>query len=91
MNVFCSTHQQNPTEFAAISIKGPILVQFNTTRSIFPDASRRKNYRGFKLSYALSECGGELPLSDGERSKMAAVITSPGKMLLYLFSFVLQF
>ncbi|CAD5233008.1 unnamed protein product [Bursaphelenchus xylophilus] len=67
--------------FSPISIKGPVAVRFVSNTTFFQD-NKRKRMRGFHLTYALSDCGGEIVL-DEETSHMTGTITSPSFPLPY--------
>uniref|UniRef100_A0A914LRI7 CUB domain-containing protein n=1 Tax=Meloidogyne incognita TaxID=6306 RepID=A0A914LRI7_MELIC len=79
-----ATFQADSAE--AVSIKGPIGVRFVTIRSQYSsDSSKWKNRRGFKLSYALADCGGDVNLVTDQQSfrSQSVYITSPAFPLPY--------
>uniref|UniRef100_A0A914BUV6 Cubilin n=1 Tax=Acrobeloides nanus TaxID=290746 RepID=A0A914BUV6_9BILA len=77
---FCGSEGQNANETAPISVKGGIGIRFVTNTSFYHGA--QKNRRGFKISYALANCGGDIHLSD-VNNELSTTITSPGFPLPY--------
>uniref|UniRef100_A0A7E4UNF5 Cubilin n=1 Tax=Panagrellus redivivus TaxID=6233 RepID=A0A7E4UNF5_PANRE len=77
----CSHHLHNVTELPPISVHGGIGVRFAANKTRF-ESSKFKKSRGFKLSYALADCGGEIRL-DGNSDRLTSVISSPGYPLPY--------
>ncbi|KAI6227549.1 putative cubilin [Aphelenchoides fujianensis] len=68
-----------------VSVNGPIGVRFVSNATLargLPDGPQRKNRRGFRLSYAVAECGGEINLGEGGQ-RSTAVVSSPGFPLPY--------
>lgn len=64
-----------------VSIYGAIGVKFVSNKSYY-ETGEKKNYRGFKLSYAVADCGGEIILDD-TKDKLSSTIYSPGFPLPY--------
>ncbi|KAK0410740.1 hypothetical protein QR680_005299 [Steinernema hermaphroditum] len=64
----------------SISVRGPIGVKFVTNMTANHD--KMKRLKGFKLSYALAECGGEIKLKESSGS-FSKTISSPGFPLPY--------
>ncbi|CAD5223337.1 unnamed protein product [Bursaphelenchus okinawaensis] len=74
-------HKSENNGFNPISIKGPVAVRFVSNATFF-HSKQRKALRGFHLTYALSDCGGDIQLDD-EMSHMTGTITSPAFPLPY--------
>uniref|UniRef100_A0A914Y5A1 CUB domain-containing protein n=1 Tax=Panagrolaimus superbus TaxID=310955 RepID=A0A914Y5A1_9BILA len=76
---YCQENMQSTTSAPPISIKGGIGIRFVGNQSYF-EGNDMKRHRGFKISYALADCGGEIKL---ENDKLTGTITSPGFPLPY--------
>ncbi|KAI6211378.1 putative cubilin [Aphelenchoides besseyi] len=63
-----------------ISIKGPIGVRFVSNSSVMHE--KRKNHRGFRITYATADCGGEINLAEAQ-NRLSNTISSPGFPLPY--------
>ncbi|TKR76615.1 hypothetical protein L596_017729 [Steinernema carpocapsae] len=64
----------------SLSIRGPVGVKFVTNATMNHDKVKR--FKGFKLSYALAECGGEIKLKENAGS-FSKTLSSPGFPLPY--------
>jgi hypothetical protein len=86
-----------PESMTIFSVRGAVGVRFVSNMSMLHDvANKRKNHRGFKITYALSgkvhifayfsfkfsECGGNINLVEAH-NRLAGTINSPGYPMPY--------
>uniref|UniRef100_A0A914WPV4 Cubilin n=1 Tax=Plectus sambesii TaxID=2011161 RepID=A0A914WPV4_9BILA len=82
-NRLIETYCEPRDDIPAISVHGPVSIVFVSNLSHLHDLThRKKNNRGFKLSYAISKCGGEISLKDADNS-MSTSIATPAFPLPY--------
>ncbi|KAI6170817.1 putative cubilin [Aphelenchoides bicaudatus] len=79
---FCGRDQLTLSEATSVfSVRGSVGVKFVSNMSLMHDV-KKKNHRGFKITYALSECGGDIELAEAH-NRLAGTINSPGYPMPY--------
>ena len=84
LQTICGDQTSEDESGLVFSIKGPVGIHFVSNVSMLHDyINKKKNHRGFKITYALSDCGGKINLPAFDHNRMAATIKSPGFPLPY--------